>query len=484
MAHYVNHYVNHYMYHIPHFFKLKPNDPVEKVANLPAANSFKKRRQIADWIRSEVRKYPASQRVFQLSVILLDKYHTLKPISETELDLTAKVCIYIADIYESLNRSPRPAGDAFLVKLYSVLNTLNWEVDYDTPYDKFLVYIKDNPPIKKSQRFLCVYLLSIYMMSTYYLLYEPTELIKYVVDFSIKVTNPSTDISSFIESNINYMLCWMLWRKASEWDLMTYVKANKLPILPQITCGWNIRVTVDQIKKTTIIPPPFILPKLESDFTQNKIGRGVFGSVYQVDLKNSIRVAAKRYTLPSNGAEEDDLESHCLRELSILKSLNHPNIVKMYGYEVNSGFINIFFEMLDQTLERHLKLNPTLPKETRRSYILDLMKGLSYLHSNGIIHCDLTSKNVMITHDQLKIIDLGMSRRLTSNSRSVTLRSTICALWFRPIEILQGTSKTFKTYTTFKFEFDMWSAGCVSYHVLSEKIYSNMIFVETIKLAN
>lgn len=466
----------HYEYHIPYFFKLRPNDPVEKVPNLPAGGSFKKRRNIANWIgsemrkiriniadgiRSEVRKYPALQRVFQLSVILLDKYHTLKPISEDDLELTAKACIYIADTNERPNHEPRPNGDAFLVKLYSVLHTLNWEVDYDTPYDKFLAYIK-NHPVKEQVRLLCVYLLSIHMVSTYYLLYEPAELVKHVIEFSTKVTDPTTDLNSFIKSDINYMFCWMLWQKVSKWGLMTYVKANKLPKLPQVICGWSIGVTIDQIKKTVTTPFSNTLPKLESVSTQNKIGRGVFGSVYQVDLKNGMRVAAKRYILPSYGHREDDLETHCLRELNILKYVNHPNIVKMHGYEINSGSLHIFFEMLDQTLERHLKLNPKLPKETRRSYMLDLMNGLSYLHSNMIIHCDLTCKNVMITQNQLKIIDLGMSRRLTSSSCTATLRCTTCALWYRPLEILQGNK-------TFQFEFDMWSAGCVSYYILNGK---------------
>jgi hypothetical protein len=454
--------MTHYAYHIPYFFKLKPNDPIEKVPNLPPGNSFKKRRHIADWIRSEVRKYPISQRIFQLSVILLDKYHTLAPISEAELELTAKVCVYIADTCESPNHIPRPKGNPFLVKLYSVLNTLNWEVDYDTPYDKFLAHIKDHP-IKKNVRFLSVYLLSIYMMSTHYLLYEPTKLVKYIIDFSTKVTDPSTDLETFIKSDINYMLCWMLWQKVSKWSLMTHVKASKLPTLPQVTGGWSLGVTIDQIKETILATPLNALIQLESDSTQNKIGRGVFGSVYQVDLTNGMRVAAKRYDLPEDGTKEEELETHCLRELNILKFVNHPNIVKLYGYEVNSGFeLNIFFELLDQTLEKHLKLNPKLPGETRRSYMSDLMKGLTYLHSNGIIHCDLTSKNVMITQGQLKIIDLGMSRRLTSSSRTVTMRSTTCALWYRPLEILQGKK-------TFQFEFDMWSAGCVCYYMFSGK---------------
>jgi len=88
-----------------------------------------------------------------------------------------------------------------------------------------------------------------------------------------------------------------------------------------------------------------------------------------------------------------------------------------------------------------------------KSWSRQLMKGVQYMHDNGIIHRDLKSSNILISRQgELKIADLGLARDWTPEMKRLT--NLVITLWYRPPELLLGCVR-------YSPKIDMWSVGCI-----------------------
>lgn len=95
---------------------------------------------------------------------------------------------------------------------------------------------------------------------------------------------------------------------------------------------------------------------------------------------------------------------------------------------------------------------PFLPSETK-TLLLQLVSGVSYLHTNWILHRDLKTSNLLLSNrGVLKIADFGMARYYASPAPPMT--QLVVTLWYRSPELLLGAD----VYST---EVDMWSIGCI-----------------------
>ncbi|PFX18385.1 GTP-binding protein YPT1 [Stylophora pistillata] len=153
---------------------------------------------------------------------------------------------------------------------------------------------------------------------------------------------------------------------------------------------------------------------------EREIGKGSYGKVYKA-LWNGREVAAKRFhaALANSGYSEiiDQIREEFQREWEILKSLNHPNVVKFYGVEFPKGRLPIIItELLHCDLERFIresKSSPKVPTMNLLCIALDVIQGLQYMHGlgNPIVHRDLATKNILLTHaGTAKIADLGVAK--------------------------------------------------------------------------
>ncbi|GJD09760.1 Cyclin-dependent kinase A-1 [Galdieria sulphuraria] len=167
-----------------------------------------------------------------------------------------------------------------------------------------------------------------------------------------------------------------------------------------------------------------------------KIGEGTYGVVYKAkDKFTGELVALKKIRLEH---EEEGVPSTAIREISILKELQHPNIVRL------RDVIH-----LDSKLLPPGNLDPLLIK----SYLYQLLNGLAYCHANRILHRDLKPQNLLIDkRGFLKLADFGLARAFGIPVRHYT--HEVVTLWYRAPEILLGAQR----YST---AVDIWSAGCI-----------------------
>lgn len=146
------------------------------------------------------------------------------------------------------------------------------------------------------------------------------------------------------------------------------------------------------------------------------------------------------------------------QEISIHRSLNHPNIVQFLHCFDDAKNVYIVLELCKQRsmMELH-KRRPNVTDYECRFYIYQLLEGVKYLHENRIIHRDLKLGNIFL-NDQLnlKIGDFGLATKIEYEGER---KKTLCGTpnYIAP-EILNKRGHS--------FEVDIWSIGCVMFTLL------------------
>jgi len=153
-------------------------------------------------------------------------------------------------------------------------------------------------------------------------------------------------------------------------------------------------------------------------------------------------------------AEDEGIPSTAIREISLLKQLQHPNIVKLCDVIHSERKLTLVFEFLDQDLKQVLDQHEHgLEPATTKSFMHQLFAGVSYCHQNRVLHRDLKPQNLLISKDGgLKLADFGLARAFGIPVRAYS--HEVVTLWYRPPDVLMGSRK----YST---PLDIWSIGCI-----------------------
>lgn len=191
-----------------------------------------------------------------------------------------------------------------------------------------------------------------------------------------------------------------------------------------------------------------------------KIGEGTYGVVYKAkDRDTGNLVALKKIRLDS---ESEGVPSTAIREISLLKELNHPNVVRLLDVVPSEKKLHLVFEFLTQDLKKFLDTTKSdLPEPLIKSYLHQLLSGVAYCHSHLVLHRDLKPQNLLIdVRGYIKLADFGLARAFGLPVRTYT--HEVVTLWYRAPEILLGS----KFYST---AVDVWSLGCIFAEMLTRR---------------
>lgn len=175
------------------------------------------------------------------------------------------------------------------------------------------------------------------------------------------------------------------------------------------------------------------------------LGSGTYAKVYEaIDTLTSQRVALKKTIINV----EDGFPATSLREISLLKNLNHPNIINLLNILHTPRMLVIVFEYFDYDLKKYLSIHSV----NVFPLIVQLLEGVAYMHKNQVIHRDLKPQNILVNSDGvLKIADFGLAR---TSMIEMKYNNEVVTLWYRSLELLEGL----QIYDGF---IDMWSVGCI-----------------------
>jgi len=192
----------------------------------------------------------------------------------------------------------------------------------------------------------------------------------------------------------------------------------------------------------------------------SKLGEGTYGVVYKAQSKKTGGlVALKSIRLED---EDEGVPATAIREISLLKELNHPNVVRLYEIIHTENKLTLVFEYLDLDLKKYqTECGGKVPKDMIKSFLYQLLKGLACCHSNRILHRDLKPQNLLINKKgELKLADFGLARATGIPVKNYS--HEVVTLWYRPPDVLMGSTH----YTS---TIDIWSTGCIFAEMVNGK---------------
>ena len=206
---------------------------------------------------------------------------------------------------------------------------------------------------------------------------------------------------------------------------------------------------------------------------RKRIGKGSFSTIYKgYSTKNNQVYAIKEIVV-----DKKQNKSLVKRELSVLKTLDHPSIVKLHDVIIDTNYNNIYFVLDYYPKGDFAKFldNKPLKEKFCRKYLKQLSQGLEYLLNKDILHRDLKPQNILLTNEyNIKITDFGFAKQIDKNS----LINTLCGspMYMAP-EIINKKEYDIKS--------DLWSVGVILYEMVYGQVPYNVgTFVELIKKIN
>ncbi|XP_058457540.1 cyclin-dependent kinase 12 isoform X2 [Malaya genurostris] len=195
-----------------------------------------------------------------------------------------------------------------------------------------------------------------------------------------------------------------------------------------------------------------------------QIGEGTYGQVYKArDRETNELVALKKVRLEH---EKEGFPITAVREIKILRQLNHKNIVNLreivtdkqdaLEFRKDKGSFYLVFEYMDHDLMGLLESGMVEFNEQNNASIMrQLLDGLNYCHKKNFLHRDIKCSNILMNNKgEVKLADFGLARLYNADNRERPYTNKVITLWYRPPELLLGEER----YGT---AIDVWSCGCI-----------------------
>ncbi len=206
-------------------------------------------------------------------------------------------------------------------------------------------------------------------------------------------------------------------------------------------------------------------------YIDTKIGEGQFSIVYRgCDIRLGRMVAVK--VLKEKHPEDSPTWGRLLHEARIVSTLNHPNICTLYDVGEEQDINYIVFELVEGKMLRAVLDSGPLPTRTAFLYAIQIAEAIAHTHAAGILHSDLASSNIMVTHaGRIKVIDFGLAKVMQEEIARQSKGSASSAqeigwlagtLPYMAPEILHGEAPTTQA--------GVWSLGVILFEMLTGKL--------------
>ncbi|SJZ43961.1 bifunctional serine/threonine-protein kinase/formylglycine-generating enzyme family protein [Sediminibacterium ginsengisoli] len=216
-----------------------------------------------------------------------------------------------------------------------------------------------------------------------------------------------------------------------------------------------------------------ILNKYIYDPQLDLLGKGGFATVYKAYDKVLEMPVALKFFHPQDQSNKYTI----INEIKRAIILAHPNIVKYYGVEtlVNRNFhgqeeevqIGVMEFVQEGQMKTFMSQNP-LTTEQLKKLLIDILEGLRYLHSEGIIHRDIKPQNILLGRDKqnrlvAKIADFGISKAADSNQASASI--LLGTIEYMAPE--QFNPERYGINKKISYNVDVWAFGVTAYYLLT-----------------
>ena len=204
-----------------------------------------------------------------------------------------------------------------------------------------------------------------------------------------------------------------------------------------------------------------------------KIGSGVYSDVFLGFTVEKQRVFAfKMFNTEAdyNTKEDKICVAYMVREITNLKKLKHPHVLKMYdSYITPEGQVFMQMDLYTCSLHDAIELGKITMFDDKKNAAKQMASALAYIHSCGIIHRDLKPANILFRErdKSVHIADFGLSIDVSNINEYTDLDTDVITFPFRPPEVILGDTNYNKTV-------DVWSLGCIFY-----TLYTSEQFIAT-----
>jgi len=212
--------------------------------------------------------------------------------------------------------------------------------------------------------------------------------------------------------------------------------------------------------------------KIENFDIIEEVGKGEYGIVFKARHKDSKHLYALKQIDLSDPKE--GVPSTTIREIALLKDIDHPNIIKLFNVIHYSKKFYLVLEICSSDLKKFIsdKVNGVSIAETKL-ILFQILKGLEVLDSCSVMHRDLKPQNILVIKPVnnlekktgvdfpvIKLADFGLARSCSIPVQTYT--PGVVTLWYRAPELLLGFPK-------YNESIEIWSLGCIFYEIITRK---------------
>ena len=185
-----------------------------------------------------------------------------------------------------------------------------------------------------------------------------------------------------------------------------------------------------------------------------EIDHGGAGYVYKVRYGNDY------YALKACTGFDQESRKRFEREIRIAKSLTHPNVIRVYDFDMTGANPYFVMELCDGSIKRFISGKSF---DELLSLSIQICEGIYYLHDQGVLHRDIKPANVLVKDGIIKVSDFGFSFFLDHNSTTITSSNqTIGTAGYIAPEIFREGSHRASISS------DIYSLGCTLGYVFSQ----------------